>query len=70
MGTMIVRIENCIRIIGDTHDGIIGYHLVNANSRKIATQINNNLRSVSRYLSNATSYLMSTSVDGDVHCLK
>ena len=70
MIAMIVCIEYCIRIMGDTYDSIVGCYLVITGAWEITTSVYNNLRSVGRYLSDATSYLVSASVDGDVHCLK
>jgi hypothetical protein len=67
MIAMIVRIEYTIGIMRDMRYSLIGSHIIYTNAWKITTQINNNLRSVSGYFCDATSYLMGASVDGDVH---
>ncbi len=67
MIAMIVRIEYTIGIVSDMCYSFIGSHSIFTNAWKITTQINDNLRSVSRYFCDATSYLMGASVNGDVH---
>ena len=67
MITMIVGIEYTVCIMRYMRYGFIGSHIIYTNARKITTQIDDNLRSVSGYFCDATSYLMGASVDGDVH---